>query len=100
MPSLLVTFTACLALVAGVGYQFLFKEIIFNALGVGRAIQDITEFRYKCRKIRDPRFEGCEDMWLDDENRLLYAACSNVIGKMNWTPRYDRCVPTAFKSAP
>ena len=93
MPSFLVTFGAMLAVVGGVGYQFLFKDIIFTSLGIKRVIQDVSDFPYACRQIRHPQFEGCEDMWLDDDKRLLYAACAPVSGRAQWTPRSVRLFP-------
>ena len=87
MPPFIVSFTAAVALVGGVGYQYLFKDIIYNSLGFGRVIQDVSDFPYDCRRITHPQLEGCEDMWIDDEQRMLYAACAPVKGRMAWTPR-------------
>ena len=92
MPSFFLTFGATLAVVGGVGYQFLLKDLLFTSLGIGRTIQDVSEFSYTCRRIVHPQLEGCEDMWLDDEKRLLYAACSPAHGRVNWTPRFVQVV--------
>ena len=88
MPSFITTFTASVAVIGGIGYQFLFKDLLFTTLGIRRAIQDVSDFPYNCRRIRHPQLEGCEDMWLDDEKRVLYAACAPVKGRMAWTPRF------------
>lgn len=87
MPSFIATFIGAFAVVCGIGYQFLFKDIIFTSMGVRRTIQNVTDFPYDCRRIRHPKLEGCEDMWLDNELRLLYAACAPVLGRVHWTPR-------------
>ena len=78
---------ATVAVFIGVLYQLGLRDLIFNTAGVGRTVQQIEDFSaYTCRRIRHPQLEGCEDMWLDDEKRLLYAACSSSAGRMNWCP--------------
>ncbi len=77
---------AVAAVVLGVAYQSKVENILFVVLGLGRVIQPIEDFPYDCRRIRHPLLESCEDMWLDDEGRALYAACSSIIGRMGWAP--------------
>lgn len=86
MPSFFVTFTAVLIGTIAVSYPFFFKDLLFETVGVGRVIQDLSEFPYTCRRITHPRMEGCEDMWLDAEQRLLYAACAPALSRVAWTP--------------
>ena len=64
-------------------YQLWLKELLATA-GVGRTIQIIEDFPYKCRRIEHPRLEACEDLWLDDDVRVLYAACAGVQQRLGW----------------
>jgi arylesterase/paraoxonase len=87
MPSLLLRTTAIGAVVIGILYQFIAKAIIFDTLGYGRAVQDISMFRNaRCQKIDDLGLEGCEDMWLNDRTGLLYMSCSNSRSRVHWLP--------------
>lgn len=65
-------------------YQLWLKEVLQTTVGVGRVIQNIEEFPYACRRIVHPRLEACEDLWLDDEARVLYAACVGVQHRIGW----------------
>lgn len=51
-------------------WQYFLRDALFVTLGIGRVIQNIDEFPYTCRIIPDERLTACEDMWLDDENRM------------------------------
>ncbi|KAJ6199359.1 serum paraoxonase/arylesterase-like protein [Bipolaris maydis] len=76
-----------LALVVAWGasfYQIYLKDLLVVTFGVGRVMQDIDEFPYSCRRVEHPRLEACEDMWLDDKGRTLYAACAGTSGRMAW----------------
>ena len=86
MPSFFVTFTAVLAGTIAISYPFFLKDLLFESLGYGRVVQGLSDFPYTCKRIRHPRLEGCEDMYLDQEHRLLYAGCAPVSGRMAWTP--------------
>ena len=78
---------ATLAVFIGVLYQLGLRDLIWNTAGVGRVVQPIEDFQeYTCRRIRHSKLEGCEDMWLDDKERLLYAACASSTGRVNWCP--------------
>jgi hypothetical protein len=70
----------------GVLWQTWLREGLFETIGIGRVIQSIDEFPYACRQIRHERFEACEDMWLDDQERVLYLACAGSLGRMQWNP--------------
>lgn len=73
-------------LLCGVLYQTWLKEALFEVIGVGRVMQSIDEFPYTCRRIRHENLEGCEDLWLDNQERVLYLACAGSVGRTNWNP--------------
>ncbi|KAF4629818.1 hypothetical protein G7Y89_g8324 [Cudoniella acicularis] len=75
---------AFLAVILGVFFQLYLKEVLFIVIGVGRQMQSIDEFPYRCRRLVHKQLEGCEDLWLDDEERVLYAACSGSIARTQW----------------
>ncbi|KAH6629339.1 hypothetical protein C7974DRAFT_184833 [Boeremia exigua] len=91
MPSIgsLVYYSAVVAWSAAV-YQFLVKDILTVTLGLGRVIQSIDEFPYSCQRIEHPHLEACEDLWLDDIERVLYAACAGTKSRMAWSPVISR----------
>ncbi|KAG4440936.1 hypothetical protein IFR05_003565 [Cadophora sp. M221] len=71
----------------GILYQFVFKTIIFDALGYGRKVQSIKDFnKFQCEKVDDLGLEGCEDMWLHDKTGYLYMACSDSQSRVDWLP--------------
>ncbi len=76
------------ALVASIApiYLLFFKDLFMTLFGVGRVIQTIDEFPYTCRRLVHPKLEACEDMWLDDEKRALYAACAGTQSRLHWSP--------------
>jgi hypothetical protein len=61
---------SALAVFSAVLWQLLLRDFVYITLGVGRVIQSVDEFPYKCRKITDKRLSGCEDIWLDDQERM------------------------------
>jgi hypothetical protein len=65
-------------------YQLYLKDLFAVTLGIGRVIQSIDEFPYTCRRVEHPRLEACEDIWLDDEARTLYAACAGTESRLAW----------------
>ncbi|KAK1907446.1 hypothetical protein P3342_005772 [Pyrenophora teres f. teres] len=65
-------------------YQLYVKDLFTVTFGVGRVIQRIEEFPYDCRRIVHPRLEACEDIWLDNEGRTLYAACAGTQDRLAW----------------
>ncbi|KAF1913087.1 hypothetical protein BDU57DRAFT_589827 [Ampelomyces quisqualis] len=71
-------------------YQFYLRDVFTTTLGLGRVVQDIGEFPYDCRRIVHPRLEACEDMWLDNEGRVLYAACAGTEARVNWCQAADK----------
>lgn len=68
-------------------YQVILKDLIFVVIGVGKHIQDISEFPYDCRRIEDPRLSACEDMFLSDATRQLFLACSDPLARKHWMPK-------------
>jgi hypothetical protein len=74
------------AIIIGIIYQAVLKDIIFVTIGFGRYVQPIEDFPYVCRRIHHKLLESCEDLWLDDKARNLYAACSDSIGRGGWSP--------------
>ena len=72
-------------LFAGI-YPLFLHDLLFVSLGIRRVIQPIEDFPYLCRRIRHERLEGCEHMWLDNDARTLYAACSSSASRSQWNP--------------
>lgn len=71
-------------------YQFLIKDLVTVSLGIGRVIQSIEEFPYSCQRIEHPQLEACEDLWLDEQERVVYAACAGTKSRMAWNPAISR----------
>ncbi|TVY75620.1 Serum paraoxonase/arylesterase [Lachnellula suecica] len=67
-------------------YQNLAREIIFNIIGFNRIIQPLSDFPYSCRRIYNEHLEACEDLWLDEQARQLFLACTGPTSRMNWNP--------------
>jgi hypothetical protein len=87
MPGLGSTlYWAAIVAWSGVMYQFVIKDFLTITVGLGRVIQTIDEFPFECRQVRHPKLEACEDLWIDDEKRVLYAACYGVESRMHWNP--------------
>jgi hypothetical protein len=64
-------------------YQLVLKDLFTTTFGVGRVMQGIDEFPCTCRRIEHPRLEACEDIWLDNDARTLYAVgCGGTKTKM------------------
>jgi hypothetical protein len=70
----------------GVIYMVWLEEVIFDVLGVGRVIQPIEDFPYNCRRISHERLEACEDLWLDNQERVMYLACAGTQSRIAWNP--------------
>jgi len=81
--SLLIS-SSVVAVLSATLYQLWLKDFMEILLGIGRDIQKIEEFPYSCQKISNARLQACEDLWLDDEARILYAACAGSEGRSNW----------------
>ncbi|KAF2450346.1 hypothetical protein P171DRAFT_439012 [Karstenula rhodostoma CBS 690.94] len=77
-------FGSAFALFGAVLWQLLLRDLLFVTIGLRRVTQTVDEFPYKCRKIIDKRLSGCEDIWLDDQERILYAACASTDGRLAW----------------
>lgn len=71
-------------------YQLILKDFIFVSFGAGRVIQPIEDFPYNCRRLTHERLEDCEDIWLDAEKRVLYAACTGTDHRIGWNQAIDR----------
>ena len=65
-------------------YQVYVRDLFAVTFGVGRVMQSIEEFPFDCRRIVHPRLEACEDIWLDNEGRTLYAACAGTQDRLAW----------------
>lgn len=87
MPSVgnIVYYSAVVAWSAAI-YQFLVKDFLTISIGLGRVIQPISDFPYSCQRIEHPQLEACEDLWLDEQERVLYAACAGTKSRMAWNP--------------
>ncbi|SMR42780.1 unnamed protein product [Zymoseptoria tritici ST99CH_1E4] len=79
------------AIFAAALYQGFLKTTLFTTVGLGRVVQPISDFpSYQCRRIHDPRLEACEDMWLSEETRQLFLACSSSASRKEWMPNVGR----------
>jgi hypothetical protein len=85
MPSIayIVYYAAVVAWGASL-YQFFLKDFLAVTVGLGRVVQTIDEFPFECRRLVHERLEACEDLWIDEEKRVLYAACTGTEGKLAW----------------
>lgn len=63
-------FGSAFAVFGAVLWQLLLRDLLYVLYGFGRATQTVDEFPYNCRKITDKRLSGCEDIWLDDQERM------------------------------
>lgn len=87
MASLFLKASIALAVVIAIAFQLLLKDFVWMGLGIGKHIQPLSDFPYKCRRIDDPRFQACEDMWLSESTRQLFMACSTTDGRKHWIPK-------------
>ncbi|RFU26868.1 hypothetical protein B7463_g9462, partial [Scytalidium lignicola] len=83
-------FAASIVIIFGIIYQVVLKDILFVTVGFRRSIQPIEDFPYVCRRIHHKLLESCEDLWLDDKARNLYATCSDAVGRSGWSPGGSR----------
>ncbi|KAF2733673.1 hypothetical protein EJ04DRAFT_564924 [Polyplosphaeria fusca] len=90
-----VRYLPLFVVLAGVWYQWWLKDFIFQTLGVWKVVEPIEKFPYKCRSIKHKQLEACGDMWLDEKNRVLYAACVGLKAREQWNPRqaYPKFMP-------
>lgn len=79
-----------IGLVIAIFYEFFLKDILFISIGIGRVLQPIEDFPYSCRKIYGSEniLQSCEDLWIDDEGRKLYGACTDLKSRHEWSPGY------------
>lgn len=77
---------SAIALLAVV-FQIFLKDAVWLGLGIGRVTEPLSNFPYTCRRIVDPRMEACEDMWLSEETRQLFLACSDSLARPHWMPK-------------
>ncbi|KAF1968561.1 calcium-dependent phosphotriesterase [Bimuria novae-zelandiae CBS 107.79] len=90
--SLLVAFGAAV-------WQLMVRDALLIVLGIGRVIQTVDEFPYTCRTIDDERLTACEDLWLDDEQRIVYAACATTQGRLAWNQAVGRVNVSARRTS-
>lgn len=89
MPSTVTSVYYALVVAWGASfYQFYLRDFIQTSVGIGRVIQPIEDFPFSCRRIEHPQLEACEDLWLDNEARVLYAACAGTEGRLHWNQAY------------
>lgn len=80
----LVFSSALVAVLVASLYQLYSKEVFTIFFGFGRVIQPLDDFPYKCRRLVHERLQACEDIWLDHEKRILYAACTGTNHRLHW----------------
>jgi hypothetical protein len=76
--------------VLGYVYYAYLHSTAAMVLGWNRTTYAISHFPYDCHRIYHPELEACEDFWLDDETRTLYAACASPESRAGWTPAANR----------
>ncbi|KAJ5160513.1 calcium-dependent phosphotriesterase [Penicillium canariense] len=79
-------FWATAVLITGIAYRIYLHDAFSLIFGFGRVIQPIGDFPWDCKRIHHPLLEGCEDIWLDYNNRKLYGACTSVTSRTGWNP--------------
>ncbi|ORY07376.1 hypothetical protein BCR34DRAFT_616679 [Clohesyomyces aquaticus] len=89
MPSVLLIISTLVVLFGSL-YQLVIKEVLFDSFGIGRSIHLIEDFPYSCRRLQHQQLEACEDLWLDEQDRILYAACTGTNDRLSWNPAMDR----------
>lgn len=75
-----------LTVLSGVLYQTILKDWLYLNFGVGRIHNVLEDYPFTCRRLEHPLLESCEDLFLDHEDRTLYAACSTVTSRKGWGP--------------
>ncbi|ESZ95425.1 hypothetical protein SBOR_4166 [Sclerotinia borealis F-4128] len=86
---LVESLTRSLTVLFGVFYQTILKDWLYLNFGIGRVHNRIEDFPYTCRRLEHPLLSSCEDLFLDHEDRTLYAACSTVESRRGWSPGGD-----------
>lgn len=77
---------AIAALISAIAYRIYLHDTFALIFGFGRVIQPIEDFPWDCNSIKHPLLEGCEDIWLDYNNRKLYGACTSLNSRTGWNP--------------
>lgn len=81
-----IVYWALAALMVSIVYRNFLSNILFVVFGIGRKTQTIDEFPWTCTRVYHPLLEGCEEMWLDNQGRKLYGACSTLTSRKGWNP--------------
>lgn len=76
------------SVILGVALQLVLKDPVWMAFGIWKTFQPLSDFPYSCRRIKDPRLQACEDMWLSEATRQLFLACSDPLSRQQWMPKY------------
>ncbi|KAL5362988.1 hypothetical protein BJX96DRAFT_154982 [Aspergillus floccosus] len=85
-PTIKTVLIAILAIAIGL-YRIYLHDVLMLFFGIGRVVQPLEDFpEYRCHRIQHPLLESCEDIWLDESARKLYAACSGVDARAAWSP--------------
>ncbi|KAF7926666.1 uncharacterized protein EAE97_010175 [Botrytis byssoidea] len=75
-----------LTVLSAVLYQTILKDWLYLNFGVGRTHNKLEDYPFTCRRVEHPLLESCEDLFLDHEDRTLYAACSTIASRRGWGP--------------
>ena len=78
----------CFTIILAVFYQVFLSNFLFVFLNIGGVLQPLEDFEYDCQRIYHPLLESCEDLWLDQASRILFAACGDMNSRQNWVPAY------------
>jgi hypothetical protein len=77
---------AIAAVIGAIAYRTYLHDKFTLIFGFGRVMQPIEDFPWDCKRIQHPLLEGCEDIWLDYNNRKLYGACTSLSSRTGWNP--------------
>ncbi|KAJ5718510.1 calcium-dependent phosphotriesterase [Penicillium malachiteum] len=80
---------SAVVLLGAVFYALRIHEIVLLLLPIFRVIQPIEDFPYACERVEHSLLAGCEDIWIDYEDRKLYAACASIASRTGWSPGGD-----------
>ena len=78
-------------------YPMVFQSLFFMSLDLVETCNLLTTFPTIAAGLVHKQLEGCEDIWLDDEARVLYAACSGTVARTQWNQGYALHVQFVFE---
>lgn len=80
---------AVIVIIPATFYSVFIHQKLTVLLGTNRVVQPIEDFQFTCSGLHHPLLEGCEDLWLDEQERKVYAACASLETRLQWLPGGD-----------